>query len=152
VTSKTAINIAVVILLAAGCGPWLHAAPAEAPKILFTFHTPGEKSPLVGFFYSADDEEAISFVVAGSKKSVSIPFRKIRLMTLTRGPDRFSNVTVKLSDGSSVSGRIAPFNVLFIDPKKAQPFDLPLSDPDDYLADQGDRQSVLCALGTFTQK
>jgi hypothetical protein len=73
-------------------------------------------------------------------------------MTLTKSEDRVSNVTVKRTDGSSVSGHIGPFNLLFIDPKKDRPYDLPLSDPTDYLADYGDRQSVRCALGTFTQQ
>jgi hypothetical protein len=152
VNTKPALNIAVLLLLAFACCLPLCAGPDNAPKVLFTFHAPGEKAPLVGFFYSADEEEAISFEPANSDKAISIPFRKIRQMTLTRGPDRFSKVTVKLTDGSSVSGRIGPLNVLFIDPKRDRPFDLPLSDPDDHLADYGDRQSVLCALGTFTQQ
>ncbi len=150
-TTKATLT-AVVILFATTWGSPVCTGQDSAPKVLFTFHSPGEKANLVGFFYSADEQEAVSLITADGHKAVSIPFRKIKQMTLTPGEDRFSKVTVKRTDGTSVSGQIGPYNLLFIDPKKDRPYDLPLSDPNDYLADYGDKQSVLCALGTFTQQ
>jgi hypothetical protein len=152
--SGRALPVLLVFLLAASVLAGQDDKKRNDSKGMFTFQGPGAKTTLVGFFYSADDEEALSLAVPKGNEVtiVSVPFRRIKRLTLARGGDRFSIATLTRSDGSTVTGHLANLTVLFIDPKRDKPYDLPLSDPDNYLADQGNRQQVNCALGTFTQR
>ncbi len=151
--SKGVVFFAVVSLLAAAL--LLPAAAQQkgssgSKHTLFELRGPGLKAPLVGFFYSADEEEFFSIVRDG--KTTRIPFTQIKRMRLTPGEDRFSRVTVERTDGTTIGGSFANLTLLFIDPQKNQPIELPLSAPDDSLADFGNRTMVNCALGTFTRK
>ena len=117
---------------------------------LFELRSPGLKAPLVGFFYSAEEKD--SFSISQGEKTTPIPFDKIKRMRLTPGVGRFSRVTVERTDGTTIRGEFASFTLLFIDPQKDQPIKMPLSDPNDSLADFGNREMVNCAVGTFTRK
>ena len=118
-------------------------ASPNSKHTLFEFRGPSLKAPLVGYFYSADEQE--SFTIIQGDKQVPIPFTKIQQIQLTPSDDRFSKVAVTRTDGTSVSGRFANMTLMFVDSKTEKGLELPLSDPNDSLADFGNRAMVNCA-------
>ena len=92
----------------------------------------------------------IAFALPDLGKTVSIP--KIKDIILTSADDRFSHAVIHLTEGGTKTGKIVNFTVLFINPQTDKPYDLPLSAPDDALADFGNRQMVNCAVGTITRQ
>ena len=125
----------------------------QTSKVFFSFRGPGVKTPMIGSLYSADESGAVSLSLDPDMgKTVSIPFTKIKDIILTPTTDRFSHAVIHLTEGGTKTGKIVAYTVLFINPQTDKAYDLPLSAPDDTLADFGNRQMVNCAVGTFTRQ